>query len=984
MKKILPLFVILTIIFSSCSRKEEVLDYVDPFIGTGGHGHTFPGATLPFGMVQLSPDTRKDSWDGCSGYHYSDSTIMGFSHTHLSGTGVGDYGDIRFMPTTGRLQLDPGTESNPASGYRSRFSHEQESASPGFYSVKLLDYDIDVNLTVSKRVGFHQYNFPKTDTANVIIDLFEGVTSDEIEFLEVEFVNDHAVQGIRKTDGWADDQRVFFYAEFSEPFDDFGVKKNNTFRKTRDKVYGDKIKAFVRYYHDVPDKLMVKVGVSFVDVKGAKQNLETEIPGWNFRHVKKEARKTWAKKLNKIRVKGDKERMKVFYTALYHSYIAPNLFQDVDGRYRGHDGKIHTNTKFNMYTVFSLWDTFRAEHPLMTILEPDITNDFIRSMLDQYEKGGLLPVWELAGNETNCMIGYHSVPVIVDAYMKNIRDYNVRAAFDASRKSAMQDQFGLKHYKKYGYIPADQEGESVSKTLEYAYDDWCIALMAKDMGFKNLYEKYIERAQYYKNIFDPETGFMRGKRNGMFITPFDPTEVNFTLTEANTWQYNFFVPQDISGLMKLYGGKPAFIEKLDAMFNASTDLSGRHQSDITGLIGQYAHGNEPSHHMAYLYDYAGQPWKTQEMVQKICNEQYTAETDGLCGNEDCGQMSAWYVLSAMGFYQVAPGKPEYAIGTPQFEKVSIQLENGNEFVIQAENLSKEDFYIQSAKLNGKDYNKCFLTHDDITKDGDLVFVMGKTAEKNWGTGEGNEPLTSIEDQLITAVPYFEAPSHAFGRELEVTMKSLPEDVIIYYTSDGSLPAENSMVYRDPISINTTTTFRAFAKKAGLAPSKVVEATFTKIPEGRKVYIQNPYSPQYTGGGDVALIDGIHGDSDFRSFGWQGYHGVDFEVVVDLGKKQRVKSAGAEFMQEERSWIFLPERMHVYLSKNGQDYRHAGTIENAVSLRAPGRIIEAFIVKNINKRARYVKVLAENIGACPDWHPGAGNKAWIFVDEVMVD
>lgn len=983
MRRFAAVLFVLVVILTGCSMKKNKLDYVDPFIGTGGHGHTFPGATTPFGMVQLSPDTRIDSWDGCSGYHYSDSTILGFSHTHLSGTGVGDYGDIRFMPTSGKLLLEPGTEKDPGSGYRSGFSHETEKASPGYYSVELDDYDIDVELTATTRAGFHKYDFNKDDTANVIIDVFEGVTSDKIEFLELEFLNDQIVQGVRKTKGWAEDQRVFFYAIFSKPFDDYGVKKNNNILRTRQKVYGDRLKAFVRYF-DNPGEVLVKVGISMVSVEGAKKNLLEEIPDFDFRKVKKQAEKSWKGKLDKIDVKGTEEKMTIFYTALYHAYIAPNNFTDVDGNYRGHDGEIYKSEKFNVYTVFSLWDTFRAEHPLMTILEPEITNDFVSSMYDMYEKGGLLPVWELAGNETNCMIGYHSIPVITDAYMKGLRDYDVRRLYDAMRTSAEQDHFGLKWYKKYGYIPADKEGSSVSQTLEYAYDDWCIAQMAKDMGRDSEYERYIQRAQHYKNIFDKETGFMRGRRNGMFMSPFDPAEVNFTLTEANTWQYNFFVPQDVSGLIDLLGGEKAFTDKLDAMFNASEELSGRHQSDITGLIGQYAHGNEPSHHMAYLYDYARQPWKTQEIIHRICLEQYTDKPDGLCGNEDCGQMSAWYVMSAMGIYQVAPGDPVYAIGTPEFDEVTIHLDNGNTFTISANNLGTDNFYIQSAWLNGENYNKCFIIHDDIVAGGILNFEMGAEPNKAWGVEKGEYPVSEIEDYLITPAPYIDAESHAFSGKMQIALEDFYDDAVIYFTMDGTEPDESSKVYSGPVIIDKTTEFKAFARKDGLLPSKIIEATFYEIPLGRSVYIVNKYSTQYTGGGDVALIDGVHGDTDFRSFGWQGYHGVDFDVVVDLGRKQRIKRVGAEFLQEQRSWIFMPEKIDVYLSSDGKDYYHVGTKMNSISQTYTGRIINVLDVKNINKRARYVKLVAKNTGPCPDWHIGAGDKTWIFVDEVFVD
>jgi predicted alpha-1,2-mannosidase len=987
MKRITFLLIVVVFSITGCFKTKSPADFVDPFIGTGGHGHTFPGATMPFGMVQLSPDTRIDSWDGCSGYHYSDSTILGFSHTHLSGTGVGDYGDIRFMPTVGELILDPGTENDPESGYRSRFSHENEEASPGYYSVLLEDYNIDVELTATERVGFHKYEFPETDEAHIVIDLVEGVTSDRIEYLEVQFLSDVEIAGIRRTDGWADDQRVYFYAIFSKPFDNYGVLDGRDSIKTREKRYGDQIKAWIDYSTEKDEEVLVRVGISSVSIEGARKNLLEEIPDWNFDKIRKEGTRKWNKQLSKIKVKGDKTRKQIFYTALYHSFIAPNIFMDVDGSYRAHDGKNYKTDKFNMYTVFSLWDTFRATHPLFTIIEQARTVDFIQSMLDMYEHGGLLPVWELAGNETNCMIGYHSIPVITDAYIKGIDDYSLRKVYDAMRKSATQDHFGLDAYRKYGYIPADKDGSSVSKTLEYAYDDWCIARMARELNREKEYTKYLRRAQYYKNIFDAETGFMRGKRNSMFTEPFDPTEVNFMLTEANTWQYNFFVPQDISGLMNLLGGKEAFAVKLDDMFSATTDLSGRHQSDITGLIGQYAHGNEPSHHMAYLYNYAEQPWKTQKVVHDIMTTQYSDKTDGLCGNEDCGQMSAWYVLSAMGFYAVTPGDTIYAIGTPEFRKAEIRLENGNTFKIKAENLSNEHFYIKSAKLNGKPYNKSFISHQDIMKGGEIVFEMSAEPDKQWGTGEGNYPVSEIKEHLITPVPYIEAESHAFNDNMTIALRNIYPDAMIYYTLDGEDPEVNPddyVLYKEPITINKTSTIKAYAIIDGLTRSKITEGVFVKIPGNREIYLNSEYSTQYTGGGKIALIDGLHGGLDFTTAGWQGYYGIDLDAVIDLGKTQRVNKITVEFLQNQRSWIFMPEKVDYYISKNGKDYRHVGTVENTIAPTYQGAIIDQFSMDKINRRARYVKVVAKNMGLCPDWHPGAGTRSWIFVDEITVE
>ena len=985
MKYLSPFLLVIVILFTACSVDKKNINYVDPFIGTGGHGHTYPGATLPFGMVQLSPDTRINSWDGCSGYHYSDKTILGFSHTHLSGTGVGDYGDIRFMPTVGKLQLNPGTADYPDSGYSSRFSHKTEKASPGYYAVTLEDYDIDVELTVSERVGFQKYIFPETDNAHIIIDLTESITSDKILYLELEFLSNTEITGVRRTDGWADDQCIYFYAVFSKPFDSFGVVKNGKISKVYQKVYGEDIKAFVNYKTSENEEILVKVGISAVSIEGAKNNFKKEIQGWDFKETKNKARKIWEKALNKIKVEGGTiEQKTIFYTALYHSLLAPNLFSDIDGKYRGHDGKTYKAKDFDMYTVFSLWDTFRAEHPLFTIIENKRTTDFIKSMLDIYKRSGLLPVWELAGNETGCMIGYHSVPVIVDAYMKGIRDYDIKLIFNAMKNSAEQNHLGLEFYKKSGYIPADKEGESVSKTLEYAYDDWCIAQMAKKLGKDKDYRKYIIRAQYYKNLFDDLTGFFRGKRNETFVTPFNPAEVNFMLTEANTWQYNFFVPQDIHGMIDLLGGNEQFAKKLDEMFYTETKLSGRHQSDITGLIGQYAHGNEPSHHIAYLYDYAGQPWKTQKLVRKIMDDLYSDKPDGLCGNEDCGQMSAWYVLSAMGFYPVTPGYNIYAIGSPVFEKVTINLENGNKFIIKANNVSDDNFYIQSASLNGKPFNKSYIKHSNIMKGGELVFEMGPEPNKNWGTGKENVPVSEIKDFLITPVPYFIADSKTFTKTTEVKLNCILKDAKIYYTLDGSKPDINSKEYTKPLKLNKTTTIKTFAVVNGLLPSKKVTAEFIKIPGGRSIKINNPYSPHYTGGGDIALIDFIRGSNNFRTGDWQGYEGIDLDVIIDLGKIQKINQISTGFLLNQNSWIFMPTQVDYKISTDGKYFKAVGSVFNDIPENYNRAIIKDFTLKNINKKTRYIRVLAKNIVVCPDWHKGAGEKAWIFADEIVVE
>ncbi|MBL7138164.1 MAG: GH92 family glycosyl hydrolase, partial [Bacteroidales bacterium] len=685
-------------------RLVRLTDLVDPFIGTGGHGHTYPGACYPFGMIQVSPDTRLEGWDGCSAYHASDDTIFGFSHTHLSGTGCSDYGDILLMPVVGEVKLAD-------YAYASPFPLSSEQASPGYYRVRLSTYEIGVELTATKRTGLHRYTFPASDEPGVILNLQHR---DQVLASGLKVIGDNEVEGYRFSSAWAREQRLFFVIRFSRPFKEVIIESNGEPLEGMDEAEGDDLKACFRFKgFNSYDELLVKGGISAVSTEGARLNLESENPGWNFDQVLEDCRVAWTKELEKITVSGgSRDDRMVFYTALYHALLSPNLYMDVDGQYLGRDMQAHQADSFDYYTVFSLWDTYRALHPLLTIIDQKRTNDFIRTFLRQYDEGGILPVWELSANETNCMIGYHAVPVIADAYIKGIRDYDVEKAFEATKQSANQDHFGLRYYKAQGFIPGDQEGESVSKTLEYAYDDWCIAQMAKEMGEEGDYKEFIQRAQYYKNIFDPSTGFMRAKLNNQWFTPFDPYEVNFNYTEANAWQYTFYVPQDIAGLMDLMGGKERFSEHLDELFEADVQTTGRNQADITGLIGQYAHGNEPSHHMAYLYDYGGQPWKTQEIVHRIMQEFYRNQRDGLCGNEDCGQMSAWYVFSALGFYPVTPGSNYYAIGTPKFPFAKIELENGNTFIIRANNLSDENFYIQSCTLNGKSHEAPAIRHEE--------------------------------------------------------------------------------------------------------------------------------------------------------------------------------------------------------------------------------------------------------------------------------
>jgi hypothetical protein len=645
------------------------------------------------------------------------------------------------------------------------------------------------------------------------------------------------------------------------------------------------------------------------------------------------------------------------------------------------DQKIHTATGFDMYTVFSLWDTFRAEHPLLTIIDQKRTLDFIKSLLAKYDESTVLPVWELAANETWCMIGYHSVPVIVDAYMKGIRGFDAEKAFAAMKHSARLDHFGLKAYREHGLIPAEMEAESVSKTLEYAYDDWCIAIMAQLLGKNEDVELFMERAQYYKNVFDPSTGFMRARPNGMWVEPFDPAAVTQHYTEANAWQYSFFVPQDVNGLIALMGGKDRFIEKLDALFQGPSVLTGREQVDISGLVGQYAQGNEPSHHVAYLYNYAGAPWKTQATVRRIMETLYHERPDGLCGNDDCGQMSAWYLMSAMGLYQVTPGQPVYCLGSPLFSKVTVHLENGKTFVIRAQNNSPTNRYVQSARLRGKPLTRSYVTHEEIIGGGELVFEMGPKPNAAWAKSSDGSPRSGPLGPFV-AVPYIQSTGGVIVDKVEVALSCLMPGVDIYYTLNGEAPTVQSLKYTSPIVLQDTTTVKAIAASQGKL-SKVLTAKFVKhVPVGT-IKLNSAYDPLYTGGGDRALIDGQRGTANFRVGAWQGYHRNDLDATVDLGERRDLSAVSLGCLQNIDAWVFFPVEVEFSFSDDGVSFRDAIVVKNDVSPQDERVLVREFGKPLAGIQARYVRVRAKNVGVCPPWHKGAGGDAWLFANEITI-
>ena len=706
---------------------------VDPFIGTGGHGHTYPGATVPFGAVQLSPDTRLDpyDWDGAAGYHQGDPVIYGFSHLHLSGTGIPDGCDILFAPHTGPARLGNGRDGTP--GYGSAYDHADETAAPGYYAVRLKDYDILAELTASAHCGFHRYQFSAGRTARITVDLQHR---DPVLAANVRVNGDRELEGFRQSRSWAQDQRVFFVARFSRPFRSWGLEAQGQYRTGQRQAGGSDLKAHL-VFDDQGGPLLVRVGLSAVDLDGARRNLEAELPDWDFDAARARAEALWSDYLGRITVQGgDPDLRRIFQTALYHTALAPTLFQDVDGRYRGRDGAVHPAEEGSNYTCFSLWDTFRAEHPLLVLIQRKRTRDFLRTFLRQYRQGGRLPVWELWGNETDCMIGYHAVSVLADALVKGIDAVDPAEALAAMEHSAREDRGGLGAYRALGYVPADAADRSVSRTLEYAYDDWCIAQVAGKLGLADDCREFGDRSRNYRNLYDPATGFFRARwSGGAWWAPFDPFQVNDNYTESNAWQYSCCVPQDLDGLMHLHGGPEGLVSHLDALFTAPSATTGRQQRDLTGMIGQCAQGNEPSHHLAYLYACAGQPWKTQERVRQLQLEMYTDQPDGLVGNDDCGQMSAWYVLSALGIYAVTPGSTVYVLGAPLFPQAVLHLENGRSFVIRADGAAKDAPYIQSASLNGKPYDRAWIDTADILAGGELDLVMGTRPNPRWGRGD---------------------------------------------------------------------------------------------------------------------------------------------------------------------------------------------------------------------------------------------------------
>lgn len=835
-----PIFILGTAVLLGgvAPSAQPFVDQVDPFIGTGFHGHTYPGATAPYGAVQLSPDTRRGNWDACSGYHYSDSTLMGFSHTHLSGTGCIDLGDILFRPFAGQ---------------ETRFSHAHEKASPGYYAVDLPEAGVKAELTATPHTGIHRYTWHQDATPSLTIDLGHLLDNETILADTLKQINAHEIAGMRCTNGWVPNQYVYFVARFSAP-----IRK---MEKAGDRA------AKLTFDLDAGEGLIAKVGLSIVNEANARLNLQTETgTTFAFDSIAQATRNTWEKELACIKVEGGTPAEHTnFYTALYHSKVVPNQVSDVNGDYRRHDMQTgHVAEGHRQFSTFSTWDTFRAWHPMMTLLDTTLVNDMISSLLAMYDASGELPLWPLSAGETGTMIGYHSASIIADAYLKGFRGFDALHALEAMKTSAAKNKKGAAQYIAQGFIPADRKKETVSCLLEFAYDDWCIARMAEALGQTADYETFIGRSQNFVHVFDGSTQFFRGKRqDGNWESPFNPFEIGRSYTEATAWQYRFFTPHDVYGLTQLMGGRDRFIANLDSLFTASSETAGD-LVDVTGLIGQYAHGNEPSHHMAYLYSYVGQPWKTQYWTRRLLKEMYQPTPEGISGNEDCGQMSAWYILSSLGFYPVCPGSSQFVLTSPLFEKATIRLGNGHILTVTANDPAKNT-YISAVSLNGKPVDACYLTYEQLMAGGHLAFTLTDKPNPTWGTTPQAAPYSYTRRPTVS-IPYVTHDLYLFEGETTADLQCTTPGAEIRYTLDGQEPSAASPLYRTPLRLTDAAWIKAKAYKEGFEPSRTFEIRSTpavlreamRVSDPQKAALQPGVSYTYYEGyfQQVADLDGL--------------------------------------------------------------------------------------------------------------------------------
>jgi predicted alpha-1,2-mannosidase len=964
---------LLLLIFSQCKphhEPESLARLVNPFIGTGGHGHTFPGATLPFGMVQLSPDTRLEGWDGCSGYHYDDKKIYGFSHTHLSGTGVADYCDVLLLPFQGKTLW-----KNTA--YASPFSHSSEQAWAGYYAVTLEAHNIRAELTATRRCGIHRYTFNQTGKApRLLLDLEHR---DKVLDSWLEVVSDTEVVGFRRSASWNPDQHLYFCIRFNTPAIEIEAALNNRNVTFERRLEGTSLKAAFTFKTEA-NPLVVRVGLSAVSADNARMNLEAEASHNHFDRYVAEAELAWNRELELFEITGGSEEEKrIFYTAWYHCLIAPNLFSDVNGEYRGRDGKPHRAEGFEYYTVFSLWDTYRALHPLLALTHPKQTRDWVLTFLRQYEEGGALPVWELASAETHCMIGYHAVPVILEAWVRGIRDFNAKKALEAMVKAATDTTRIAAQYQTQGFISGNTEAESVSKTVEYSFDDWCIAQFAKYINQQDVYKLFRKRAYNYRNLFDPETRFLRGKIEAFWYVPFDPYEVNNFFTEANAWQYALAAVHDLNELIQLHGGDSTFASFLERLFTDRTLPTGRQQADITGLLGQYAHGNEPSHHLAYLFNYCGRPWRTQELVHFIRKNFYKNSPDGLIGNEDCGQMSAWYVLSAMGFYPVTPGSGYMSLGTPLFPRIKLKLGNGHTLEIRTTPNNTNNPYVKNLRLNGRNYDKLWLGPELFQYGGQLEFTLSdKPATPGPFSAEQMRPPLRREDAGFVAVPGLLVSANPFRDSATLTVNHIDAQSLLklwWPDSHATFRGSKTITVKKPGMI------MAQALK-GPDSSCIVIGKLARVIPDRHITLLTEPTPPYQSHGPNILIDSIMSGPQWRNGLWHSYFGKDFRAVIDLGTSRKLQYGAIHVLQETQSWIFYPREVIFEGSRDGKVYFVLRRFKNRIPSQE-GPAETQILGGRLRGKWRYVRVRAVNGGPLPEWHENKGQPAHLFIDEVII-
>ena len=1001
MKKI-SLIVFVLILFS-CQKTDikDLTHYVDPMIGTDAHGHTFPGATTPFGMVQLSPSNGFKSWDWCSGYHYSDSIIKGFAHNHISGPGLSGLGDILIMPTMGKKTTKAGSDELVDQSYRSRFSHDSEHPRAGYYNVTLKDYAIDVELTATTRAGFHRYTFNKAGEADIVIDPTHGLMEKTVES-SIEVVSETKIRGFKRISHGPDkSRRMYFLAEFSKPFTSVTVTNN-------DQPIGERsltaatVKGYATFNVEAKETIEVTVTLSPVDHDGTQKNYEAEVKGKDFDQALAEATDKWNAVLNKITI-GENEpdaKKRTFYTAIYHGFIAPNIISDVDGRYVV-EGKQY-QSKGPQYSNYSTWDTYRALHPLHNIIEQEETAKIVNSMISRDTQSGTgQPVWELFGYDNACMIGYTTASVIGDAVLKGVTGIDeeaafqsmYNAAFDLTKHSAVYDVSGLADYINYGYVTAET-GSSVSKTTEYNYHDYVIARVAEKLGKTKEAQEFYDRSTGYRATYNPQNGYLYpvfsdGRMRDLDLNDWDNLIPNYV--SGNIWAYSAYTPHDMKGVIQLHGGRGNYAKWLDKVFADTTQLGGAQHVDISGFIGKYGHGDEPGHQMPYLYNYVGQPWKGQKHINEVVTTMYSDQPNGMINNEDLGQMSAWYIFSTLGFYPVAPSSLEYQLGTPYHESASIHMENGKTFTVKAVNLSDANFYVQSVKLNGEAYDKNFITHDVIMAGGTLEFTMGSEPNKKWGTKAENTSIGIIPDEdakimvKATASPVDANPAYFFATSHRTELTSKDGDAKIYYTLDGSEPTKESMLYTAPFEIAQNAILKAVAIKEGLNPSRVFakplfKSIFPKLRSGYPNIVMNSWSsPSYGKEDGSMLFDEITGSKSYGDAKWTGMKD-NFDIDLDLGTDVGIEKVSIGVLTDVGSWIFPAKSIQVYGGMSKSNMQLIGEKE-VIPVKDFPKQVNRHVFELKKGNYRYLRIKIDAFESAPDWHGAAGQKVWLFVDEI---